>query len=163
MLHLEVRLLVQRKLVIMFKYIWIGKFAYSGSVLCVIWFCHDFSDLTQGALKLDLFYCWIMTSGICKTNELQPSAKDFKTIFKWNLGHTEVNSKTLYSFLGQKHLITETWTFCRNIWTRFSVAWISGPGLQGEEYSFSQNDGEPIPPSIWEGGRSRLTPGSWAS
>lgn len=32
-----------------------GKSAYSGSVLSVPWLCHDFSDLAQGALKLDLF------------------------------------------------------------------------------------------------------------
>lgn len=99
-------------------------------MLCVIWFCHDFSDLTQGALKLDLFYCWIMTSGICKTNELQPRAKDFKAIFKWNLGHTEVNSKTLYSFFGDKN----TWLLKHelsvgtyglgSVWLEF-LAWVS--------------------------------------
>lgn len=100
---------------------------------CGVILCHDFSELAQGALKLDLLFCWIMTSGICERNELQPSAGDFKAVYKWNLGQAEVNSKSLYSFLEQTPLISEIWTFCENIWTRFGVAWISGLRLQGED------------------------------
>lgn len=115
-----------------------------------MWFC-VMTSLIQHKEPLSWIYCIVKSwpQGFGREMSCSQVPEIFKAIYKWNLGHTEVNSKTLI-FLGQKNLFAETWTFCRNVWTRLSVAWISGLSLQGEKYSFSQKDGK-RPPTLHPG------------
>lgn len=64
-------------------------------------------------------------------------------------------------FLEQTHLIAETWTFCKNIWGRFGVAWISALRLQGEDIHSLRMMESPSHSPLGRGWR-RLTPRSWA-
>lgn len=127
-----------------------------------MWFC-VMTSLIQHKEPLSWIYCIVKSwpQGFGREMSCSQVPEIFKAVYKWNLGHTEVNSKT--HFFGTKktcllkHELSVRMFGPGSVWLEF-LAWVS---KERNIHSLRKMERD-LPPFIQEGAGPD-TSGSWAS